>query len=266
MAARDELAKVENERRLRQEERLQEARDSMTRSRAHFVRLNPGAVSPQERESVLSEFRDMGLTRREDEEAASRRLDIRAANEWQVDVEKARGENALKLAERQGADALALADKNNQMQTELEKIRAEKEREIGKSQYGYFDAEGNYHAGSNATAAAEQARAQQLIAQGRNDATVRSAEIRAEGAKEVAEERAAMQKYGIDQKSAIALKRLESQMDGKDKSLQASIVRAAVESGQIDPELGAKKLDEILGKGTGSGGGQPRATGTWARK
>ena len=118
------------------EREIAKAHERRMASRSRFIEGNPGAVSPQERASVMQWKNDQGLTGRERAlqqhemdmlkqrgaidlgVAEQKRLGMReqglaaadANGRWGLDIEEQRGANALTLAEKEWAGKKEIAD------------------------------------------------------------------------------------------------------------------------------------------------------------
>lgn len=128
-------------------------------SRSHFVTMNPGAVSPQERASLAQER----LTGRERalQEHERGMLKDKIAGEVGVaeakrdgmigqgrDAAEANGRWGLEIEKQRGASALTLEERKMAGQKDLAEIDAQS-RQLGiEAEHGSYDKNGNYRPGS----------------------------------------------------------------------------------------------------------------------
>lgn len=190
MAARDELRKAEEEAANRRREATAQAHRDFIDRRANFIESNPGATSRQEAAGIFAARDRMGLSERENE-LHRQRLEIQdKINEPQTarfgrfgDDGKYVGGSDVAVSENTAAsDALKLTQAR-----EIASIRAEQQAEAARARFGYTDENGEYHPGSDVSAAKVRSDAQRLISGEKNATAERIAGMRSETQRTVAE-------------------------------------------------------------------------------
>lgn len=176
-------------------------------SRSHFVTMNPGAVSPQERASLAQERltgRERALQEHERgmlgdkikgevDVAHEKRLGMReqgsaaaeANGRFGLETEKLRGTNALSLAEKEWAGKKEIAD-----------IEAKSHQFGIEAEHGSYDENGNYRPGSRVLSERERGEWSVKQQTEANKETLAQAEVKRQ--QQEAQERARKEKLALD--------------------------------------------------------------------
>lgn len=176
-------------------------------SRSHFVTMNPGAVSPQERASLAQER----LTGRERaiQDFERGMLGNKIAGEVGVaeakrdgmigqgrDAAEANGRWSLEIEKQRGASALTLEERKMAGQKDLAEIDAQS-RQLGiEAEHGSYDENGNYRPGSRVLSERERGEWNVKQQTEANKGTLAQAEVKRQ--QQEAQERARKEKLALD--------------------------------------------------------------------
>lgn len=215
------------------EREIAKAHERRMASRSRFIEGNPGAVSPQERASVMQWKNDQGLTGRE-----------RALQQHEMDMLKQRGAIDLGVAEQKrlgmreqgsaaaeangrfgleteklrGANALTLAEKEWAGKKEIAEIEA-KSRQLGiEAEHGSYDENGNYRPGSRVLSERERGEWSVKQQTEANKGTLAQAEVKRQ--QQEAQIAATLQRAAIQSQGKID----KAKIDGYSKEISAAIV------------------------------------------
>lgn len=135
------------------------ARERRLASRSHFVTMNPGAVSPQERASLAQERltgRERALQEHEMDMLKQRgAIDLGVAEQKRLGMREqgsaaaeANGRFGLETEKLRGTNALSLAEKEWAGKKDITEIEAKSRQRGIEAEHGSYDENGNYRPGS----------------------------------------------------------------------------------------------------------------------
>jgi len=239
-------------------------------SRSHFVTMNPGAVSPQERASLAQER----LTGRERaiQDFERGMAQDRIAGEIKVsenkrdgmigqgrDAAEANGRFGLETEKLRGASALTLEERKMAGQKDLAEIEA-KSRQLGiKAEHGSYDENGNYRPGSRVLSERERGEWSVKQQTEANKGIIAQTELKKQ--QQEAQIAATLQRAAIQSQGKID----KAKIDGYSKEISAAIVAGAQngkDTGTVLAELKeAHKDDPGFGAALDSLGGSQQQQG-----
>jgi len=185
---------------------VQDAHDRFTAGRQNFIRNNPGAVSPWERNEAFRERNEETLRKHEmamlqeknkgeatvarekrlgmkeqgaDAAHENREATIEAAEkQWsaQKDIATTQGETQRDVARIQGTSNEKIADIQSETQKQISKDKTDAEITKSENQHGYTDKDGVYHPGSDVTKTKIEADAAKSAARDQRLAAIQNAD------------------------------------------------------------------------------------------
>ena len=253
------------------------ARERRLASRSHFVTMNPGAVSPQERASLAQERltgRESALQQHEmDMLKQHGENDFRVAEQKRLgmkeqgsDAAEANGRWGLEIEKQRGASALTLEERKMAGQKDLAEIDAQS-RQLGiEAEHGSYDENGNYRPGSRVLSERERGEWSVKQQTEANKGTLAQAEVKRQ--QQEAQIAATLQRAAIQSQGKIDAAKIGAYskeisaaiaagaQNGKDTS---TVLAELKEAHKDDPGFGAA-LDS-LGGGQQQQGGEKKIKG-----